>query len=97
VGLCVVLFCLYRGLRPDPAQALPPSRKLTSRDRNVWCYGFIFLATMSIGTLFVISRTGPLIEPGLQALARDAAVAGLRGLTIALIGISLVLRTAFKD
>jgi hypothetical protein len=97
VGLCIVLFCLYRGLRPDPAQVPPPSRKLTPRDRNVWCYGFIFLATMSIGMLFVISRTGPLTEPGLQALARDAAVAALRGLTIALIGISLILRTTLKD
>jgi hypothetical protein len=91
VGLVVVLWVLWRALRGDAIPPLP-HRSLEPSQRHFWraAYGLAALAASAVYFWLIQSSEGHRFSLG--AVTNEAAIAALRGLALALVGVSLVLR-----
>ncbi|HLW23786.1 MAG TPA: DUF4184 family protein [Steroidobacteraceae bacterium] len=83
IGLLVVIgLCAYE-LRPQRAVAVRVERRLSSTERQLWCTGYVLLAALVSGALFLADH--PDTARGLSIPLSRAAIAVLRGMAIALL------------
>ncbi len=90
IGLAIVLGFLWYGLRRGREQPVP-DRPLPAGERRVWVFTYL-LAGVSLSTAWLLwARAGEPAPHSVTMLANGIAVAALRGLAMALLGVSLAL------
>jgi hypothetical protein len=90
VGLLLVLWIVWRALRRDTAGPLP-QRPLNANQRRAWTAAYVVTALVASAVFFLVtSADGHRISLG--GAANEAAIAALRGLAVALVGVSLALQ-----
>jgi Domain of unknown function (DUF4184) len=89
-GLLVVLALVAYGLRRGREQPIP-DRLVTSSERRWWVLAYVITAIAISGAFYFRARVGDLPWHALVRRAIEIAVATLRGLAAALIGVSLAL------
>jgi hypothetical protein len=95
IGLVVVVLLVAYGLRPGKAadKALP--RRLGARERYAWIAAYVLAA--AAGACFLLRhRPGRNSNPLLIVPLSSAAIATLRGLTAALIAVSMALTVRLR-
>jgi len=90
VGLAAVLAMVCYGLRRGP-QAAVPNRLLPSRERRGWMLIYILAAVSFAAAFYIWARLGQPPTRSIAARATWMAIASLRGLAAALLGVSLAL------
>ncbi len=93
VGLAVVAWFAWRALRLPAAHSTQP-RMLSTRERRAWFIAYVFAAVLA-GVAVSLIGAYPR-RHGITAEAGDVAIAGLRGMAISLIGVSLILRARLR-
>ena len=92
IGLIAVVLVVAYGLRPGKAadKALP--RRLRARERYAWIAAYVLAAAALTGAFLLLRhRPGRNSNPLLVVPLSSAAIATLRGLTAALIAVSIAL------
>ncbi len=90
LGLIVVLVIMLYGLRGGAPQASPAKRRLRAGERCAWLAAYVFAALLLSGLFFLVKHPGTVSN--LQMPLSGAAIAVLRGLAAALLGVTAVLR-----
>jgi hypothetical protein len=91
VGLAIVVWLLVRALRGPPGTAVVAPRALSARQRHAWVIAYVIIA-VAFGAADILLV--PSSEPyglGTSLSLSHAAIAALRGLAVALLGVSLCL------
>ncbi len=90
IGLAIVLGLVCYGLRRGRAQP-PMSRLLRPAERRAWVLAYA-LAAVALSTICLLwARAGEPAPHSVTAVANGIAVAALRGLAMAMLGVSLLL------
>ena len=97
VGLAVVVGFVIYTLRPDTEATKRPARPLSPAMRRYWLKAIAIVAAGVFLSLFAIGFIENFGGMGLQWKLREAAVAAMRSLVIALLSISFALRKALRD
>ena len=90
LGLAAVLAMVAYSLRRGH-QAVIPNRLMPSRERLVWMLIYVSAGLICTATFYVWARLGQPPIHSIVVRASVIAIASLRGLTVALVSISLVL------
>jgi hypothetical protein len=90
IGLAAVLAMLCYGLRRGPEAAVP-NRLIPSRERMVWWLIYALAAGIFTAAVYIWARLGQSPTHSMLMRVSGAAVASLRGLAAALLGVSLAL------
>jgi hypothetical protein len=90
IGLAAVLAMVGYSLRPGH-QAAVPNRLMPSRERLAWMLIYGLAGVIFSATFYVWARLGQPLTHSIVAHASVIAIASLRGLTAALLSVSLVL------
>jgi hypothetical protein len=91
LGLIVVVAILAYGLRRRRGAELPANRPLPAGERHAWIATYVLLAAVLSGLFFLIELRAE-FEGGLERPVMGAAIAVLRGLTAASLGVSACLQ-----
>lgn len=94
IGFAIVLGFVWYGLRrrrtqPGPTASQPLERLLRPHERHAWVLLYALAAITSGVAWLLLARAGEPAPHSVTALANGIAVAGLRGLAMALLGVSL--------
>ena len=90
IGLGAVLLMMAYGLRRG-RQVAVPNRLVASRERLVWLLIYALAAALLTVAFYIWATLGQLPSRSIILQASSIAVASLRGLAAALVGVSLVL------
>lgn len=90
IGLAAVLAMVCYGLRRGP-QAAVPNRLVPSRERRVWMLLYVLVALSFSAAWYIWASLGQPPPHSIVGRASGIAIASLRGLAAALLGVSLVL------
>jgi len=90
LGLIVVLAIMLYGLRGGTREASPPNRRLRAGERCAWSGAYVVTALILSGLFFLMRHPAP--AANLQVPLGGAAIAVLRGVAAALLGVTAVLR-----
>ena len=90
LGLILVLAIVLYGLRGSTPKASPANRRLGAGERCAWIAAYVFTAILLSGLFFLAKH--PATNSNLQMPLSGAAIAVLRGLGAALLGVTVVLR-----
>ena len=95
LGLIAVALMVLYGAAARPPVPPVPNRLLSRTERRYWLAAYIGVAVVMVAAFFIVSR---LLDPKISvtAIANELAIASLRGLAIALISVSLVLRRRLR-
>ena len=97
IGLIVVVLVVAYGLRPGKAADRTLPRRLQARERYAWIAVYILVAAALTGTFFLLRhRPGRNSNPLLIVPLSSAAIATLRGMTAALLAISIALTVRLR-
>jgi len=99
VGLAVMFAFLAYALRkgpPAPAQARHEARALHKAERRAWVLAYLLIALSLAAADYGLMSLGPHHFHSLATKVDYAAVASLRGLAGALLGVSLALRARLR-
>ena len=91
IGLLVVVWAARRALAVPARQPGLP-RPLDAGQRHAWAVAYAATAVVASAGFFLMMQWTDLQRPSLGAAANEAAIAGLRGLAAALLGVSMALR-----
>lgn len=95
VGLVVVIAIVVHALRRG-SETAPSTRPLAATARHRWTWAYV-IATLLLSVVFYVWGHEPAPSPHrIVAVTYDAAVALLRGLAAALLGVSLALSVRLK-
>jgi len=92
-GLIIVAAILAYGLRPGSGVESGP-RRLRSGERRAWIGVYVLAAAILSGLFFLMKHPAP---RNLSVPVSSAAIAILRGLAAALLGVSLCLNVRLRD
>jgi hypothetical protein len=95
IGLALVIWVLWRVLH-QAAVAPAPTRRLGPAERHGWVAGYTATALVATAVFFVHAHWRALASHAMTATANSIAIAGLRGLALALIGVSACLAIRLK-
>jgi hypothetical protein len=90
LGLMLVIALVAYGLRRGREQPIP-DRLVPSSERHRWLLAYVIGALAISGALYLRARLGDLPSHSIILRAYEIAVATLRGLAAALVGVSLAL------
>ncbi len=90
LGLIVVLAIVLYGLRGGASEASPVKRRLRAGERCAWTGAYLLSALVFSGVFFL--RRHPALTASLEVPLGGAAIAVLRGIAVALLGVTVVLR-----
>jgi hypothetical protein len=91
VGLGIVLWLLLRALRRRGAPPLAGPRRLTPRVRHAWVFAYVFTAVACAAADILLIPSSEPYGLGTSLSLSHAAIAALRGLAVAVLGVSLCL------
>ena len=94
-GLIVVLGLIAYGLRRGPDQAIS-ERLVPPAERRRWVFAYVMSALVVSGALYLRARLGDLPSHSIILQAYEIAIATLRGLAAALLGVSLLLNLRLR-
>ncbi len=95
MGLLLVLALVAYGLRPG-VQRPVPNRPLLVAERRGWVLAYVMSAVALSITFHLYARAGLPVGRSIIAIAYDVAVSALRGLTAALLLVSLSLQIRLR-
>jgi Domain of unknown function (DUF4184) len=95
VGLAVLFGFLVYALRKGPPGPAPP-RPLHKAERRAWVLAYLLIALSLAAADYWLMNRGPRHFHSLSTKVDYAAVASLRGLAAALLGVSLALRARLR-
>ncbi|MGO9514351.1 MAG: DUF4184 family protein [Steroidobacteraceae bacterium] len=93
LGLVVVVVILAYGLRRGTGAASAAHRRLRAGERHAWIAAYVLLAALLSGGFFLMKFRADFAAWG---LSRGAAIAVLRGLAVALLGVGLCLNLRLR-
>jgi hypothetical protein len=97
IGLIAVVLVIAYGLRPGKAADAALPRRLRARERYAWIAAYVLVAAVSSGAFFLLRhRPGQSAIPVLVVPFSSAAIAILRGLTAALVALSIALTVRLR-
>jgi len=96
IGLITVVAILIYGLRRGSGTPGAPARPLSTGERRLWIGGFVLAAAMLSGTFFLMNQPAESATRGLGIPLSGAAIAVLRGLAAAILGVSVCLRLRLR-
>ncbi len=92
VGLAIVLYILWSKMRPLHPMPEVMNRRLEKSERRFWMGAYVLCATLIAVLSFEIAWMYERYRHTAVFIIDSIAVAGLRGLLISLLGVSLLLR-----
>jgi uncharacterized protein DUF4184 len=90
LGLIVLLAVVLYGLRGGEPEASPLDRRLRAGERCAWTGAYVLTALILSGLFFMVRH--PALTTSLEAPIGGAAIAVLRGIAVALVGVTAALR-----
>lgn len=92
IGLTAVVAILIYSLRRESGMQVAPVRPLRAAERGLWIGGFVLAAAILSGAFLLMRHSAESATRGLGVPLSGAAIAVLRGLAAAMLGVSVCLR-----
>lgn len=97
LGLMVVLYIMWRALRPGGDSIDPPVRALQRSARRRWMSAYVGAALAFCGVSYFAAALHDRFPSSLGWMIEEAAIGGLRGLIFSLLCVSLLLKIRLRS